>query len=109
MPPKLRRLCEPDCCANCLHLAWGPSEGFDKCNQSGRGIEWGDKRWFVCDSHVRCSGDPRNRSKFLSDARIAASNAHAIAAEVMLALHDSDEQTVRDLLKKLASAVEKYR
>ena len=54
----------PDCCANCVSLAWGDFEGWDKCRTHGIGIAWCKRRGQVCDDHQRSPHeDPRNAFK----------------------------------------------
>jgi len=52
-----------DCCTNCKHLGWGPSEGWDKCGKTGHVIGWCLKSDVVCDDYERCipGVDPRNK------------------------------------------------
>jgi len=59
--PNLRKIGVANCCANCLHLAWGPEEGWDVCGATGIKIAWGAKQGQVCDLHERTDGDPRKK------------------------------------------------
>jgi hypothetical protein len=56
----LRRIPEPNSCANCKKLRWGNEEGWDKCDLTEEGIDWSLKSKQVCDYHVKSNmPDPR--------------------------------------------------
>jgi hypothetical protein len=51
--PKIVKVKEPDCCANCSHLKLGHDYGWDDCDKNGIIIAWSSRRIQKCESHHR--------------------------------------------------------